>query len=261
MVTSKLMAYVYALADPGEVGPLKDRLFYIGKGNGNRCFNHAQAERGLGEKPLDEAEHKLNKIREIHRSGKDVEVLIVSHGMTDDQAHTLEAALIPLLGATNKVAGHGDLKFWLTQSQVNEAYDRLIERRDIDLFRRNILFVSLNQQDTNVLLEEGQEANLSRATLGDWNLNVTDSKRVDCIVGVKNSLVVSIFELNKLSEGTTRFERFPGKKKGAHGRTRFSGTQRADLEQSLRGRSVHYEGTILSKIRRQGGCQFFASIE
>lgn len=261
MVISKLQAYVYALADPRETGPLKDRLFYIGKGKGNRCFNHAQAEKGLGEKPLQEGEHKLNKIRDIHRSGKDVEVLIVSHGMDDDQAHALEAVLIPLLGVTNKVAGHGDLQFWLTESQINEAFDRPIERRDIDLFRGNILFVSLNKQDTSELLREEQQENLSRATLGDWNVNFTNSKRVDCVVGVKNSLIVSIFELEKLNDGTTRFERFRAQKKGAHGRTRFYGAQRTDLEESLRGRSVKDAATTLSKIRRQSGCQFFAAIE
>ena len=42
MVSAKLAAYVYALADPRKKGALKDRIFYIGKGNGNRCFSHAQ---------------------------------------------------------------------------------------------------------------------------------------------------------------------------------------------------------------------------
>ena len=43
MTLARLQAYVYALADPRAKGPLKDRIFYVGKGNGSRCFNHAAA--------------------------------------------------------------------------------------------------------------------------------------------------------------------------------------------------------------------------
>ncbi|SLN69579.1 hypothetical protein AQS8620_03291 [Aquimixticola soesokkakensis] len=76
MVSAKLAAYVYALADPREKGALKDRIFYIGKGNGNRCFSHAQIETDGA--PLEEGEHKLANIRESRNSRNDVEVLIVN---------------------------------------------------------------------------------------------------------------------------------------------------------------------------------------
>jgi len=53
--------------------------------------------------------------------------------------------------------------------------------------------VSLNQQDTTKLLN-GVEDEVAQASLGNWNLNVLDSRRVDCVVGVKNSLILSIIE-------------------------------------------------------------------
>ena len=119
MVSAKLAAYVYALADPRKKGALKDRIFYIGKGKENRCFNHARIE--MDGRPLNEGEHKLAKIREIRSARKDVEVLIISHGLTDSEAHSLETALIPLLGDTNKVAGHGDRGFWLTEIKLRRS--------------------------------------------------------------------------------------------------------------------------------------------
>ena len=61
MVSAKLAAYVYALADPREDGALKDRIFYIGKGKENRCFNHANIE--MDGEPLNEGEHKLARLR------------------------------------------------------------------------------------------------------------------------------------------------------------------------------------------------------
>ena len=260
MVTTRLKAYVYALADPRGKGTLSDRVFYIGKGNRNRCFNHAHLERSLDEEPLDEEEHKLGRIREIRHSGGDIEVLIVAHGMSDEAAHDLEAVLIPLLGDTNKVSGHGDRNLWLTRNQINEAYDRPIERGDVELFRGNILFVSLNKQDTVSLLHAENAATLAQATLGDWNTSAARSARVDCIVGIKNALIVSIFETVKSSANTTEFQRLEIEKKGGHGRSRFAGKRRLDLEESLQGRSVFHEQAMLSRIRPRAGCQYYDAI-
>ena len=260
MVTSQLMAYVYALADPRKNGKFSDRVFYIGKGNENRCFQHAKEEKMLKGEPLDEEKHKLSQIREIRSSKREVEVLIIAHGMSDEAALNLEAVLIPLLGKTNKVSGHGNNNIWRTQNQINEAYDRPIERGDVDLFRGNILIVSLNQQNTVSLLQPNKKDELSQKTLGNWNLSAEKSTKVDCIIGVKNGLVVCIFEIDKASANMTKFKRIRAKKKGAHGRSRFEGNRRCDLEKDLVGRSVYHEQTMLSKIRPGAGCQYYVAI-
>lgn len=261
MVTAQLNAYVYALADPRKDGTLKDRIFYIGKGNGNRCHNHAQVERGLDDLPLHEAEHKLSVIRDIHSTGREVEVHIVSHGIMDQEAHDLEAVLIPILGDTNKFAGHSDRHLWLTTNQIDERYERPVQRRDVALFCGNLLFVSLNRQDTNSLLQEGAEAGMAQATLGDWNLSESRSRCVDVVIGVKNGLIVSIFETLKSAEGQTRFDRFAPTTKGAHGRSRFLALRSCDLETELLSRSVYVGDKMLSKIRPGAGCQFFGAMD
>ena len=260
MVATQLQAYVYALTDPRRDGTLLERVFYIGKGNGNRCFEHANLDRGLEKESLDDADLKLGRIREIHNDGYEVEVLIVAHGMSDEAAYDLEAVLIPMLGETNKQSGHGNRNIWLTQNEINEAYDRPIERRDVSLFRGNILFVSLNRRDTVSLLQSNNEVELAQKALGDWNLSAERSSKVDCIIAVKNGLVVSIFETVKTSSKITEFQRIPGEKKGSHGRSRFAGRRRLDLEKYLRGRSVYHEQTMLSKIRPGAGCQYFVAI-
>lgn len=261
MVTAELKAYVYALADPNFSGNLAERIFYIGKGRGNRCFNHARIERGLGDAPLDEREHKLSTIREIHSQGKEVDVLIVSHGMTDQQALGLEAVLIPLLGEANKVSGHGNQLLWLTRNQVDERYDKPVERSSIDLLRGNIVFVSLNQQDVERLSQPGAEAELASSTLGDWNLAEHKSRLVDCVIGVKYGLVVSVYRTEKSDSNVTLFERYPGDKKRAHGRSRFQAVLASELTRDLRGRSVFDGEKMLSKIRPGAGCEFFSAME
>lgn len=187
-------------------------------------------------------------------------MFIISHGMEDDEAFALEAALIPLVGETNAVAGHGDDRMWLQRNQISELYDNPVQRSDIDLFRGNLLFVSLNRQDTVALRSSGAERDLEYLSLGDWNLGESRSRHVDCLVGLKHGLIISIFEIEKTVDGIAKFERIRPKKSGAHGRSRFMGERRYDLEKTLALRSVFEGKEMLSKIRPGAGCQFLAAM-
>jgi hypothetical protein len=109
VVEENLKWYVYALIDPRD-----SRLFYIGKGKGNRVFSHArEAVEGDGEN------EKLDLIREIIKSGFEVETVILRHAIpTEEQAYLAESILIDFsshlvtrgidlrTGLANLVAGH-----------------------------------------------------------------------------------------------------------------------------------------------------------
>ena len=99
-VSEQLKAYVYLLIDPRD-----GEVFYVGKGNGSRVFAHAQDALGDEEAASD----KLDRIREIHGAGQQVEHQLLRFGLTDRTAFEVEAAAIQLLGMdelTNKVEGH-----------------------------------------------------------------------------------------------------------------------------------------------------------
>lgn len=258
MVSKKLGHYVYALCDPEISKNLPERVFYIGKGKGDRCFNHAKEEKGQGEQPLREEEHKLSKIRAIREAGREVEVLVVDHNLTEEKAFELEAALIPLVGETNKVKGHGNDLKWISTNKVHELYDRPVERTARDALTGNLLIVSLNKQDIGVLA--GDEKAMAVATLGDWNVGELRSKTVDIIIGVKSGLVVSVFETLKNKDGTAIFQRHKAKEKGAHGRSRFEAVRLVALEAKLRDRTITHGEKLLTKIRPGAGCQFYGSI-
>lgn len=103
-VTENLGYYVYLLSDPRS-----DRIFYVGKGIGSRCFSHIWEARKTTRDSRGDYE-KLATIRGIEESGTDVRIEILRHGLTEDEAFHLEAAAMDLLGFSdldNRVVGHG----------------------------------------------------------------------------------------------------------------------------------------------------------
>ena len=91
--------YVYLLQDPRD-----GQTFYVGKGSGNRVFAHTNEA-----VELDWSNDKLDQIREIHDAGMDVEQIILRHGLTEDTAEAIEAAMIDFLGKDNLSNKQGGL--------------------------------------------------------------------------------------------------------------------------------------------------------
>jgi hypothetical protein len=72
--------YVYGLK-----GPRDSAIFYIREVVGDRIFQNVKDSH-----EFDLATRKLQTIREIERVGYNVQHLIFSHGMTEDEAFTEE---------------------------------------------------------------------------------------------------------------------------------------------------------------------------
>lgn len=83
-VIENIQYYVYMLKDPNN-----NEIFYIGKGIGNRVFQHAIAAISS-----DDSSDKLDRIRKIIGDKKQVEYYIVRHGISEDVAFEIEATLI-----------------------------------------------------------------------------------------------------------------------------------------------------------------------
>ena len=87
----QLGSYVYYLQDPRN-----DKVFYVGKGSGDRVFDHLEsAIETNGET------EKLDIIRNIIESGHEVEHFILRHGLTEKEAFEIEAAMIDFVGRDN----------------------------------------------------------------------------------------------------------------------------------------------------------------
>ncbi len=87
-VAKILQSYVYVYIDPRNGKP-----FYIGKGKGNRLFSHLQDQFDI---------EKVAQIAEIRHSGKEPRIEILRYGLSDSEAHLVEAASIDLIGKANR---------------------------------------------------------------------------------------------------------------------------------------------------------------
>ena len=95
-VISKVGIYVYLYRDPRD-----GKIFYVGKGKGQRAFQHLSDEKDGPKK---------RKIQEIREAGLEPKIEILTHGLKDDEtALKIEAALIDLIGIdelVNEVRGY-----------------------------------------------------------------------------------------------------------------------------------------------------------
>ncbi len=115
-VAEKLGWYVYALRNPVD-----GRVFYIGKGVGNRVFQHAKDAKAAPDES--ELSQKLGLIKSIHSAGREVDAHLIRYQLkTEKEAYEVEAAVIDILRlldgkgdndlftVTNAVLGHHHLE-------------------------------------------------------------------------------------------------------------------------------------------------------
>lgn len=133
-VIEQLLSYVYLLRDPRS-----GAVFYVGKGKGNRVFQHAEG--ALSDPAVSD---KLETIRAILLSGHHVEHFILRHGLSDAAAFEVEAALIDFIGLknlSNLQAGFRSSDFGLkTTSEVIAMYTAPILETE-----RPLLLININK--------------------------------------------------------------------------------------------------------------------
>lgn len=197
IVEEKLEWYVYALVDPRD-----GRLFYIGKGKDSRVFAHAEnAIEG------DADTDKLNLIREIIASGKQVETLILRHGIkSEKQAYLVEAVLIDFCyllvdrnidirtGLTNIVSGHNSEVFGVMST--NDAI-ALYEAKEAPKFKDKGILFRIPQQWSPAMPDEV----LYESTRGWW---VLSKRRNEAKYGfaVSKGVIRQVYRINSWRERT-----------------------------------------------------------
>lgn len=181
-VSNSLQAYVYRLIDPRN-----DETFYVGKGRGNRIFQHAKALNIEQMIECDLLSPKLERIRAIINSGHSVDYVIHRHGLTDDTAFEVEAALIDAFpNLHNELRGHYASERGLaTTAQVQHRYNLpTCTVREGD----RVLIIKINK-----LNGSRDTAEIYRLTHYCWKLRKKRAEKADYILALDSGVVVGAF--------------------------------------------------------------------
>ena len=176
--------YVYGLIDPRN-----RKIFYIGKGTGNRIFEH---ELESQENPESE-KLKLKMIVEIKAAGLEVEKVIINCNLTEAEAFAAEASLINAFNyvedtrLTNIVAGHHSAEA-LTVDDFEKIYGAE-ELQESDI-RHKIMIIKINKLYQKGMTEEA----LYDSVRGIWRASLERVKTVEYVFGVYNSLIVAVYK-------------------------------------------------------------------
>jgi hypothetical protein len=161
--------YVYLYVDPRD-----GKVFYIGKGKGERCLDHLYE---------DDDHPKVKRIKEIFAAGLEPRIEILAHGMaTPEEAYLVEAAAIDLIGLkelTNKVVGHNSLLYGRKSLKDLEIFYAPTDANVPD----PVMLITINR-----LYRNGMTAReLYEATRGVWA-----NHSLERLAGVQ--LVFAVFE-------------------------------------------------------------------
>lgn len=180
--TDDIGYYVYALFDPDT-----NEVFYIGKGRGNRVFNHA--ENALINEDI--TSNKIEKIKEIQRRGKDVRAIIIRHQLSEEEAFIVESSLLDVMSfigksLTNLQAGHNSRHVGLmTVDELEQKYT--LEK----LGRLPTGFISIN---INKTYKRGSNPDaIYQATKEAWVINERKINQITHVLSEYRGRVVGVY--------------------------------------------------------------------
>lgn len=175
-VIDQLKWYVYRLIDPRN-----GETFYVGKGQKNRIFDHAN---GLPDDGADEvSDPKLQRIKEIQAAGLEVGHVIHRHGIGSSQiAYEVEAALIDAYpGLTNKVRGQG------SRDHGSRHVQQIIDEYAGEEFevKEPLLVITVNRSFYELPVYD--------AVRYAWGVNVDKARQYGLVLANLRGLVVGAF--------------------------------------------------------------------
>ena len=191
-IHDELNYYVYRLIDPRNA-----ETFYVGKGKGNRVFDHANGKF----EPASEyvAGSKRERINEILTHGHHVLHIIHRHGLTKHVATEVEAALIDAYpGLSNSQIGQG-------------SKDKGVRNTDDIIRQYSAPYCEL--QDPLILIcinKTWRSHGVYEGTRGVWKIDIKRACRYPLVLARVRDLIVGVFEPEEWLRGTAgNFPLFP----------------------------------------------------
>lgn len=201
----ELKFYVYVLIDPRD-----NKIFYVGKGLGNRVFYHIND--ALVNPSFSE---KLETIRAIKLDNLKVKHFIVKHGLEENEALIVESVLIDFLTfkdfaevakISNIVAGHHSFNQGIkTVEECEILYNcEALKKEDI---QHKVLVININKSYENKRKKKSDNPNYDRpniyeATRGWCVLDKNRAENSDYVLAEYRGVIRAIFKPEKWVQDT-----------------------------------------------------------
>lgn len=182
-VAEKIGNYVYRLIDPRN-----GETFYVGKGKGNRIFEHANAEfKTLENEEDDTASLKIERIREIKSAHLSVLHVIHRHDIPDAAIFEVEAALIDAFsGLSNIQGGHeSGSKGPMNVLEIIDKY--ALPTIDAEPSEKLVLI------NINRLKDKADVSAIYEQTRLAWRISKSRADAADYVLAVVKGVVVGAF--------------------------------------------------------------------
>lgn len=175
--------YVYRLIDPRNYD-----TFYVGKGCGDRVFQHAKNREKLTSGNEDATSLKLSIIQDILNAGKEVLCIIHRWGLTEEEAFEVEAALIdcyPRL--TNIQQGHGSDRGAITV----QDFEKICAVTEYQEPKEDYIIIKTSEMAIN------ERGNLYEATRHSWRGKLENARKYKYVLSVIYGVVKEVYEVEE----------------------------------------------------------------
>lgn len=234
----KLGYYVYVYNDPRNNSP-----FYVGKGRGNRAFDHLK----------DKSETlKVKRIEEIHAARLKPKIEILAFGLDERTAIKVEAAAIDLIGVgnlTNAQIGHHARKFG--RKSIDTIHAELAAK-EIHKFEHNMVLFKINATYGDA--SKASEMALYDATRGIWKVSLASVAKVEFAAAVFGGVIREVYRVAAWLPAGSTFYINPSRDHEPHGRFEFVGTI---AEDAVRNR---YRWKSVADLHKRGAANSFSYV-
>lgn len=192
-VIKELKYYVYALTYKDED---EDIIFYIGKGKGNRVFEHFKQADKL-KLDANSLKNLTNKIEFI--KNKRTNAFIINAGLTEKDAFLIESTLISTMKMfkkqtlTNIVSGHHSF----TPCNVNIIPQRYSTPINLEEFCLKNKVKILTLKSTEESYYSALDKDFRSVLEGMWKLNKDKMEEVDYVLGVLKGTIYAVYKYIK----------------------------------------------------------------
>jgi len=227
----KLGYYVYVLIDPRD-----KKVFYVGKGKGNRVNQHLLGALDENSQETD----KIKRIREIQGQGLQVGLDIIRHELTEKESFEVESALIDLLSLENLTniqnGHHGNERGRMKLDDIKIKY----EAEKIKGFDEPMMLININRRfKPNMTTED-----YYNATKDHWLVSRVKASSYPYVASVFVGIIREVFQVNKwiLTDGSKR-SHFEGVLAPEHIRRKYINKSVSEFWKKGSQNPVKYVGT------------------